>query len=205
MSGEGGSSAQRIELFRRVGFAGAGALLGLLVGYAGGASKAPQKVIERHEVRVEAKTYEEELRRAEATVLELRQQMADLKTRTHRTVVTVRKPDGTVTRQRTEDIAVDQTSSSKQETVASATTQVQQVKAAESEQQAKSSRVEEAKDSWHIGVRVGTAIGQVRLAPLEVPVTWGAQVERRVYSTPVWLGAYGTTDGSVGLAVSLSF
>lgn len=73
-----------------------------------------------------------------------------------------------------------------------------------------STTVETKRQDWKVGVLAGVDTKTFLKVneegwQLNAPsLTYGAQVERKVVG-PFWLGAWGTTNGTLGLSVSASF
>lgn len=163
-----------------------GGLLALGGGYAFGRFSAPDKVVTKEVTR----TVTVEDTHAREQVRELTAQLETMKRHTRREET--RKADGSVT------IVTDTHVDTTKDTRTDVDAKKEETKHTETVREViKEKTVERARPDWRIG-----ALGafDFRAGAL----TYGALVERRVIG-PVSLGAFGLTNGSVGLALTLEF
>jgi hypothetical protein len=63
-------------------------------------------------------------------------------------------------------------------------------------------------DNWHIGLLAGVNITKFELSKLAsqplTQISFGGEVDRRIVG-PVYVGAFGLSDGTIGLTLSLGF
>jgi hypothetical protein len=162
---------------RRVAIA-AGALLALVAAYLGGRFSRAARVEER--VKVETRT-----------VTEWKDRIVYVEAKTeqrHTTTTATRKPDGTRTVVKVQDVRTDSGarlnagSDGKSETAASSD----------------ASRVITAQPSWRLEGQAGWS----RLSP--APDIYGIGISRRVAGT-LWVGGWARTDKTAGLGVALEW
>lgn len=162
---------------RRLAIA-AGAVAALLAAFLGGRYSRPARVEER--VKVETKTVTEWKDRI--VYVEAKKEQR------HTTTTATRKPDGTKTIVRVEDVRTDSGASLNASSGGKTT----------EDAKTEASRVETSQPSW----RVEGQAGWSRLSP--APDIYGIGISRRVAGT-VWVGGWARTDKTAGIAVGLEF
>jgi hypothetical protein len=174
---------------RGVGAAVLGALAFAAGGFLVGRSYGPERVVHEETVLREA---------ASVTYTTIVTTVAVRERRNVRRATTVvRQPDGTTTRTRTE-VDLTQVDTDSRTGEASATSQT-------STEQSTLRTVTENRKDWRVGALVGTQLSLNAERGLSVgPVVYGAHAERRI-AGPFFFGAWGLSNGSLGLSLSAEF
>jgi hypothetical protein len=158
------------------------AVIILAGGYAAGRFSAPERVRT-------VETFKEDTESRER-VRQLTAELETAKRHTRREVVTVVKPDGTRETHATTDTTVDQS----RDTHVATETQRVEVKHVETLHE---SVTERSRPDWRVGPMVGFDLNRGAFA-------FGAHVERRILG-PLSLGAFGLSNGTAGLSLSMEF
>lgn len=173
----------------------------LLCAFAVGRYETPPKTVTTAAV-VDHST-ENQLAQAREQINTLTQQVATLKTKKHEVKTVAVKPDGSKTIQTVTDTDTDQATHSQtaQQTVA---TQQVQTQTEVTHSATTSVTVTTVKPQWRVSALAGVDVLHLNQPALLGPVQLGALVERRLIG-PVWVGAFGLSSGTAGLALSLEF
>lgn len=161
-----------------------------LVGYAFGRHTAPDKVVEKEVIRTVTKedtTAREEVKR-------LTEQLETVKRQTHKETTMVVNADGSKTIKSTVDTKVDRTNDTR--TDLDTKTDMHRVATVESVREV-TKLVERRRPDWRIGPMVGFDVRSRS-------ISYGATVERRILG-PVSVGAWGLSNGTAGLVLTLEF
>lgn len=175
--------------------AAAAALVLCLLAFLAGRFTAPVRVTE-----ASAETKLEERHAAQLDALAVQRTESKTEARVQRRVVhTVRRPDGTVERTRTEE-----TASQASQGATAAASQVHAAGASEASQEARQSvRVVEGGKPWlRLAALGGAGLGALPALPALV---WGGEVSVRPLPLPVWVGVFGMSNGVAGLTVGIEF
>lgn len=182
-------------------------LAALLLAFALGRFATPPKTVT---ARAEADhTVELQLAQARQQVNKLAQQVETLKTRKHEVKVTViDRKKGTKTVTDTKDTSTDQSTHTQEQAQAVATTQTA-TQGDATHTVSTSVTVDPAKPQWRASLLAGVDVLHLDRPALFGPIQLGGMVERRIrianHDTPLWVGAWGMSSGTGGLALSLEF
>lgn len=121
----------------------------------------------------------------------------------HREVTKVEHPDGTKVFKEVEDLNIDKIV---KETETKFVDRVVDRIVFQDREVKKETIIESPQKNWLVGPMIGFRLAELgfRDGGLQLPVEFGAQVQRRVLG-PVFIGAYGMHKGTAGLTVSFEF
>lgn len=123
------------------------------------------------------------------------------KTTKQKTTKIVKTPDGTKTTEIVENTKTDTDKSTKTDTDATKTVYVDREVVKEV------TKTVTNHDNWRVGVNFGLPLGNALVGDNGNNLYYGLAIDRRVVG-PLWVGAYGTTDGDytiLGIGVSGTF
>ena len=162
----------------------AAALVALAGAFWAGYSTHPERVEYRDRIEYQDRVVEK--------IVEVR--VKDTAVVTHRVVVTVSRPDGTVEKTEVEDTAA----------VTNEKTATDHARTEDHAGVIEHIKIETAiLPDWRVSAKVGVSLGDLSFSALP-PLVYGGAVERRIVG-PLWGGAWGLSNGTVGISLTFEF